>query len=117
VTAALEKLKRLCVIAGAGAVFGVLAATANAAQCRAAFDKDGQPVAICGSVAPSVYAQYDDETDDEDDADDDEDEDDSRGFVYDEDEGSLMVDLENCEPGKYWMMDFEDGVPLPCPRR
>jgi len=119
VTAALETLKRLCVIAGAGAVFGVFAATANATECRTASDEDRLPVVICGSVALSAYAQYDDDddTDDEDDAEDDDDEDDSRGFVYDEDEGSLMVDLENCEPGKYWMMDLEDGVPLPCPRR
>ena len=54
-------------------------------------------------------------TNDEDE--DDEDDDDTDEFIYDEDQGSLLVDREDCEPGKYWMMDFEDGIMLPSVRR
>jgi hypothetical protein len=108
-TSAMMNLKRLCVIAGAGAFMAVLATTANAAQCRSTFDEDGDPVVMCGALA---YAT--DEDGEFGDVDLDEDAQDARDFAYDEDEGSLLVDLENCEPGKYWMMDLEDGVPLPC---
>jgi hypothetical protein len=105
------------VIAGAGAFMALLATTANAAQCRSVLDEDGDPVMLCGSMA---YAA--DEDDDEDgveeygDVDVDEDAQASRDFEYDEDEGSLMVALENCEPGKFWMMETDqaDDVPLPC---
>jgi len=111
----MNKLKHFCVIAGAGAFMAVLATTANAAQCRSVVDEDGDPMMLCGSVA---YAA--DEDDDAigggeyGDVDLDEAAQEARDFDYDEDEGSLLVALENCEPGKYWMMDLEDGVPLPC---
>ena len=114
-TSAMMNLKRVCLIAGAGAVMAVLATTANAAQCRSAFDDDGDPIMLCGATA---YAADEDDDDtgvgEYGDVDLDEDAQDGRDFAYDEDEGSLLVDLENCEPGKYWMMDLEDGVPLPC---
>jgi hypothetical protein len=106
-TSAMMNLKRLCVIAGAGAVMAVLATTANAAQCRSVLDEDGDPIVMCGALAYAADEEYGD-------VDLDEDAQDGRDFAYDEDEGSLLVDLENCEPGKYWMMDLEDGVPLPC---
>lgn len=76
---------RAALFAGVGATMLMLApAAANAAQCRHTVDADGDPVTMCGSVA--YY--------DEDDGDDD---------------GSLFVDVEDCEPGKYWMMEsFDD---------
>lgn len=100
---AIAKVKAAMIAAGAAATMLMLASTANAANCRSIIDEDGDSVVMCGSTA--LY--------DEDDGDD---EDDSRGFVYDEDEGSLMVDLENCEPGKFWMMETDeaDDIPLPC---
>jgi hypothetical protein len=111
-TTVMTNLKRLCVIAGAGALMAVLATTANAAQCRSVLDEDGDPVMMCGSVA---YAA-DEEEDIDSDTDFDEDAQAARDFDYGEDEGSLMVDLENCEPGKFWMMETDeaDDVPLPC---
>ena len=57
-------------------------------------DEDGDPVVVCGSVA-----RYVDVSDDDD----------------DEDEGTLFVDVEDCEPGKYWMMDAGNiDVPMAC---
>ena len=111
-SSAILKLKRLCVIAGAGAFMAVLATTANAAQCRSVLDEDGDPIMLCGSVA---YAA-DEDGGEYGDVDVDEDAQDARDFEYDEDEGSLMVALENCEPGKFWMMETDeaDDVPLPC---
>ena len=99
----------------AGALI-VLANIAHAAPCSIVLNE------VCSSRALSAYAQIDDDEDDEDEDEDDGVEeygdvdldDEERDFDYDEDEGSLMVDLENCEPGKYWMADIEDGVPLPC---
>jgi hypothetical protein len=107
-------LKRLCVIAGAGAFMAVLASTASAATCRSAFDEDGEAIMMCGSVA--YAADEDDDDGDYGDVDVDEDAQAARDFEYDENEGSLMVDLENCEPGKFWMMETDeaDDVPLPC---
>jgi hypothetical protein len=114
-TSAMMNLKRLRVIAGAGAVMAVLATTANAAQCRSVLDEDGDPVMLCGSTA--YAADEDDDTGTEEYGDVDlADDNGSRDFEYDEDEGSLMVALENCEPGKFWMMETDeaDDVPLPC---
>jgi hypothetical protein len=119
----LEPLKRACRLASAASALSALAIfAADAAPCDRALD------GVCKSIAFSAYAQVDDEDDDDDDDDDDEEEagvdteefgdvdvdDVERDFEYDEDEGSLLVDIENCEPGKYWMMNFEDGVMLPC---
>jgi hypothetical protein len=103
-SSAIAKMKRVMIAAGAATAMMMVVSTANAANCRSTIDEDGDSVVLCGG-AMALY-----------DADDDDDEDDSRGFVYDEDEGSLMVDLENCEPGKYWMMETDeaDDVPLPC---
>jgi hypothetical protein len=99
---AIAKMKKVMIAAGAAAAMIMVVSTANAATCRSTVDEDGESVVLCGDT----MALYDE----------DDDEDDSRGFVYDEDEGSLMVDLENCEPGKFWMMETDeaDDVPLPC---
>jgi len=98
-------LKRSCRLFGVASVVVVLAAPAGAVPSDGALNESYRPTL-------SAYAQYDDDADEEfGDVDlDDED----RDFEYDEDEGSLLVDIENCEPGKYWMLDFEDGVMLPC---
>lgn len=100
-TTAIAKMKRVMIAAGAAAAMIMVVSTANAANCTSTVDEDGESVVLCGGA----MALYDED-----------DEDDSRGFVYDEDEGSLMVDLENCEPGKFWMMETDeaDDVPLPC---
>ena len=109
----MTKLKHFCMIAGAGAFMAVLATTANAAQCRSVLDEDGDPIMLCGSVA---YAADDADDGEYGDVDVDEDAQAARDFEYDEEEGSLMVALENCEPGKFWMMETDeaDDVPLPC---
>ena len=72
--------------------------------------------ATASSRAPadaSVRDSYDEDDEDEDYEDEDEDEDE---FVYDENQGSLLVDQSDCEPGKYWMMytDMADDVMMPC---
>ena len=107
---ALDSLVHTCRLVAAAGALALLATTAHAAPCYGTLD------GICSSHAFSAYAQYNnedsDDEDDEGDEDDDEDEDDE--FIYDEDQGSLLVDIEDCEPGKYWMMDTEDGVMLPC---
>lgn len=96
-TTAILKAKRALLATGAAAAFIMLASTANAA-CTDGDDCGGSSVAL-----------YDEDGDDEDEGDD------GRDFVYDENEGSLMVALENCEPGKYWMMEgAEIDVPMPC---
>jgi len=99
---AIAKVKKAMIAAGAAAAMIMVVSTANAATCRSTVDEDGESVVLCGDA----MALYDE----------DDDEDDSRGFVYDENEGSLMVDLENCEPGKFWMMETDeaDDIPLPC---
>jgi hypothetical protein len=113
-----EWWKRLCRLAWVSSALTVLGTFgADAAPCDNVLDK------VCKSSTFSAYAQVDDDDDEDDDEDDEDaeefgdvdlDEEDTRDFVYDEDEGSLLVDIGNCEPGKYWMMDFEDGVMLPC---
>ena len=93
---------RASLFATIGATMFVLApAAANAAQCRQTVDDDGDAVTMCGSVA-----YYDDEDDDDDDADED---------------GSLFVDVEDCEPGKFWMLetlddegDVDYDMPMAC---
>ena len=38
-----------------------------------------------------------------------------REFTYDEDQGSLMVDVEDCEPGLFYMTELGDiDVPVAC---
>jgi hypothetical protein len=113
-----EQLKRACRLAcAAGALTMLSPFAADAGPCGGILDD------ICKSIASSAYAQADDDDDDDDDDEDEVDteefgdvdvDDEERDFEFDEDEGSLLVDIENCEPGKYWMMDFEDGVMLPC---
>jgi hypothetical protein len=111
----LEDPRRFCVLAGVGVAFAVLATSASSAPCPNPLINGTNSLAICGSTALSAYAQYDDEdSDDDDDDEEDEDDEEDDEFVYDEDQGSLLVDQEDCEPGKYWMMDLEDGVMLPC---
>jgi hypothetical protein len=118
-TKILDRLKRGSRLAcAAGALIALATFAANAAPCDLILDD------VCKSIAFSAYAQADDDEDDDEEEDDDDDgaeemgdvdlDDEERDFEYDEDEGSLLVDIENCEPGKYWMMDFEDGVMLPC---
>jgi hypothetical protein len=96
-TTAILRVKRALLATGAAAALIMMASTANA-SC--AYDDDD-----CDS---SSVALYDDDDDDDDD--------DDRDFVYDENEGSLLVAIENCEPGKFWMMytDMADDVMMPC---
>jgi hypothetical protein len=99
---ALTKFGKILATAGAGAVLVALASVANAAQCRSTIDEAGEPVILCGTVA------YD--ADDEDD-----DEPDSFDDMY-EDDGTLFVDVEDCEPGNYWMLETDEiDVPMACP--
>jgi len=91
---------RATFFAAIGATMFMLApASASAAQCRHTVDEDGDPVTMCGSVA-----YYDDEDDSDDDS----------------STGSLIVDVEDCEPGKFWMMENfladedEWDTPMPC---
>jgi hypothetical protein len=99
---ALDWFKHASRLAGATGVVALLITGAHAVPSYGALDQ------VDSTRAFTVVAQADDDDDDDDD------EDDSRGFVFDEDEGSLLVDIENCAPGKYWMLDIEDGVMLPC---
>jgi hypothetical protein len=96
---AITKWKRMVLAVGAGAAMMVAASTAPAAQCQSTFDEDGEAVVMCGSVA--YYAGESDTEEDE----------------VDED-GSAFVDVEDCEPGKYWMMEFDDDddydTPMAC---
>lgn len=102
-TTAILKAKRALLATGAAAALIMIASSANA-SCRMGYDDDGNRVQLCTSGGS--YASYD-----EDDEDEDEDE-----FVYDENQGSLLVDQSDCEPGKYWMMytDMADDVMMPC---
>jgi hypothetical protein len=55
---------------------------------------------MCGSIA--YYADEDGEDEDDDEVDED---------------GTLFVDVEDCEPGKYWMMETDEegfDIPLAC---
>lgn len=105
-TTALLRVKRALLATGAAAGLMIVASSADA-SCRWGRDDDGNRVQLCSHT--SSVAMYD-EDDDEDDEDDDGDE-----FVYDENQGSLMVDLSDCEPGKYWMLEGEDiDIPMPC---
>jgi hypothetical protein len=95
-TTAILRVKRALLATGAAAALIMVASTAYA----------GCSGDDCGG---SSVALYDEDGDDDDEGDD------GRDFVYDENEGSLMVALENCEPGKYWMMEgAEIDVPMPC---
>lgn len=95
-TTTILRVKRALLATGAAAALIMVASTANAA-CN------GDD---CGG---SSVALYDEDGDDDDEGDD------GRDFVYDENQGSLMVDLSDCEPGKYWMMEgAEIEVPMPC---
>lgn len=122
-TAPASWLYRACLLAGTLGALVIIATAAEAAPCNGALSSSGAPTALCGPNAFAAFAQLDE--DDEDDEDEDEgfeemgdvdlaDDNADRDFEYDEDEGSFLVDIENCEPGKFWMMDLEDGVPLPC---
>jgi hypothetical protein len=97
---------KMALIAGAGVTtLMLLMPAAEAAQCHSGKDKHGKAVMICGSVSYYAVAATtsDDEADDEDDADD--------------DDGSLIVDVEDCEPGKFWIMEHDDedwDTPMPC---
>jgi hypothetical protein len=109
-TTALLKVKQALLATGAAAALIMVASAANA-SCRMGFDDDGNRVQLCTSGAS--YATYDEDDEDEDYEDEDEDEDE---FVYDTNQGSLLVDQSDCEPGKYWMMytDMADDVMMPC---
>ena len=75
-------------------------------------DDDGNRVQMCThGTHGSSFAMYD-----EDDEDEDEDYEEADEFIYDENQGSLLVDQSDCEPGKYWMMytDMADDVMMPC---
>jgi hypothetical protein len=96
----MSKLSMLFAAAGIGAAMMMLGSPASAAQCRSTVDDSGEAVVMCGSMA--YYA--DEDADDEDEEE------------YDED-GTLFVDVEDCEPGKYWMMETDDegfDIPLAC---
>jgi len=99
-TTAMTKFKMMLATAGFGAAMIVVASSANAAQCRSTIDESGDAVVMCGSVA---YYTDDDDGGVEEVAD-----------MF-EDDGTLFVDVEDCEPGKYWMMETDDiEVPLAC---
>jgi hypothetical protein len=84
----------------AGAAIVAIASSANAAQCRSTIDDAGEAVILCGTVA------YD--------ADDESDEPESFDDMY-EDDGTLFVDVEDCEPGNYWMLETEEmDLPMAC---
>ena len=106
----LLKTFKMALIAGAGITTLILLmpAAAEAAQCHSGKDKHGKAVMICGSV--SYYAAAATASDDGDDDDDDDDAD-------DDDEGTAFVDVEDCVPGKYWMMEMDDEgftIPMAC---
>jgi hypothetical protein len=108
-TTAILRAKRALLATGAAAALIMIASTANAG-CRWGEDDDGNRVQLCTSGGS--YATYDeDEDDDEDYEDEDEDE-----FIYDTNQGSLLVDQSDCAPGKYWMMytDMAEDVMMPC---
>ena len=110
-TTALLKVKRALLASGAAAAL-IMVASAADASCRMGRDDDGNRVQLCTSGTHGTsYAMYD-----EDDEDEDVDEDDGDEFVYDENQGTLLVDQSDCEPGKYWMMytDTAGDVMMPC---
>jgi hypothetical protein len=99
-SAAMTKLSMLLAAAGIGATMMMLGTPASAAQCRSAIDDSGDAVVMCGSIAYYADEGGEDEDDDE----------------VDED-GTLFVDVEDCEPGKYWMMETDEegfDIPLAC---
>lgn len=99
---AISKFKGMLVVAGTGAALLFAASSAGAAECRSTVDSSGDAVVMCGSVA--YYADEDDDRDGPEMLDD----------MF-EDEGTLFVDPEDCEPGKYWMLETDDiDVPLAC---
>jgi hypothetical protein len=116
-TTALLRVKRALLATSAAAGLMIVASSADA-SCRMGRDDEGNRVQLCSNgTHGSSYAAYseDDEDDEDIDADDDDDDDDDE-FVYDENQGSLLVDQSDCAPGKYWMMytDQANDVMLPC---
>ena len=108
-TTAILKAKRALLATGAAAALILIASTANAG-CRMGYDDDGNRVQLCTSGGS--YAMYDEDDEDEDE---DEDYEEADEFIYDQNQGSLLVDQSDCEPGKYWMMEgAEFDVPMPC---
>jgi hypothetical protein len=124
---AMTKVRGMLFAASASAAL-MLVASAAEAGCRTTVDDDGETSQFCsygtfGMTPQQTRAIQDDDDEDDDDvdvaaADDDEDDDEdtARGFTYDEDQGSVLVDLEDCAPGKFWMMETDeaDDVMLPC---
>ena len=121
-TTAMKKLTRTLLVTGAGVAMIMLTSAANAEQCRKTVDEDGDAVMMCGSTAyytdddtkskpHSSYSGRATASDDEDDDDDDDD---------DDELGTGMVEgPQDCEPGKYWMMDGdgdddEFDIPIKC---
>ena len=84
-----KTLKRCLALAAAATL---MVASANA-ECW--FEDDEQ---ICETL------EYDEDGDVE-----------VREFTYDEDQGSLIVDIEDCEPGLFYMTELGDiDVPVAC---
>jgi hypothetical protein len=110
----LLKTFKMALIAGAGitTLMLVLPATAEAATCHNGKDKHGKAVMICGSM--TYYAAAATASDD---GDDDDDDDDDATAGDDDDQGTAFVDVEDCKPGKYWMMEMDDEgftIPMAC---
>jgi hypothetical protein len=116
---AMTKVRGTLLAASAAAALMFVASAAEA-KCRSVVDDDGEISQFCSygtfGMTPQQARAADDDDDDDDGDDDDDDEDTGRGFTYDEDQGSVLVDLEDCAPGKYWMMETEesDGAMVPC---
>ena len=94
---------RATLIAAVGVILFTLApAPAYAASgCGTAYDEDGDPYEACGGMFANNRDADDEDDDDEDDDDD--------------DDGSIFVDIEDCAPGKYWMLESEeDDIPMAC---
>jgi hypothetical protein len=78
------------------------ASSAHAAQCRSAIDETGEAVILCGAAACYADDEYDD------------DELESLDYEVEED-GGLFVDVEDCEPGSYWMLETDEvDIPMAC---
>jgi len=95
---ALTTFRKALATACAAAAFVAIATSAHAAQCRSTIDGAGQAVILCGATA---YDADDDEPDSFDD-------------MY-EDDGTLFVDVEDCAPGNYWMLETDEvDLPMAC---
>jgi hypothetical protein len=86
----------------AGVALVAIATSANAAQCRSAIDETGEAVILCGAAAYYAEDAYDN------------DELESLDYEVEED-GALFVDVEDCEPGSFWMLETDEvEIPMAC---